>query len=169
MFRKPEGSWTCQTCMIQNKPDTSACVACETPKPAKPTSTSATSQIPNSKLSKDKTSISEMFRKPVGGWECPTCLIQNNPGTVKCPACQTAKPGKPPPVPNTSVPLVSQTTSGPSLAEVFKKPADSWTCPTCEIQNKSSSGNCVACSTPSPSTSSSSVQINKKVRRKHAS
>lgn len=36
-FAPPSGSWTCDTCMIDNKSDISSCVACQTPKPgAKP-------------------------------------------------------------------------------------------------------------------------------------
>ncbi|XP_039286808.1 nuclear pore complex protein Nup153 isoform X2 [Nilaparvata lugens] len=42
MFKKPQGSWECGSCMIQNKPDCSKCVACETPKPG----TSASAEKP---------------------------------------------------------------------------------------------------------------------------
>ena len=32
-FAPPAGSWTCDTCMVDNKSEDSACVACQTPKP----------------------------------------------------------------------------------------------------------------------------------------
>lgn len=32
-FAPPAGSWTCDTCMLSNKSDDSACAACQTPKP----------------------------------------------------------------------------------------------------------------------------------------
>ncbi|XP_030067244.1 nuclear pore complex protein Nup153 isoform X3 [Microcaecilia unicolor] len=32
-FKKPEGSWDCSTCLVQNKSDASKCVACAGPKP----------------------------------------------------------------------------------------------------------------------------------------
>lgn len=32
-FAPPAGSWTCETCMLSNKSDDSACAACQTPKP----------------------------------------------------------------------------------------------------------------------------------------
>ncbi|KAK9403516.1 putative nuclear pore complex protein [Crotalus adamanteus] len=32
-FKKPEGSWDCETCLVQNKADATKCVACESSKP----------------------------------------------------------------------------------------------------------------------------------------
>lgn len=32
-FKKPEGSWDCDTCFVQNKAADVKCVACQTPKP----------------------------------------------------------------------------------------------------------------------------------------
>lgn len=45
-FKKPAGAWTCEDCMLQNKPDLSECIACCAAKPgskkiAKPTSDSS--------------------------------------------------------------------------------------------------------------------------------
>ena len=34
-FKKPVGSWTCDTCLIQNKPDDIKCVACQSRKPGR--------------------------------------------------------------------------------------------------------------------------------------
>lgn len=32
-FKKPEGSWDCEICLVQNKADATKCVACESAKP----------------------------------------------------------------------------------------------------------------------------------------
>lgn len=32
-FKKPEGSWDCEVCLVQNKADSTKCVACESAKP----------------------------------------------------------------------------------------------------------------------------------------
>lgn len=45
-FKKPEGSWSCDLCYLQNKPDDGKCVACETPRPgASPEKVAATKNI----------------------------------------------------------------------------------------------------------------------------
>ena len=49
LFKKPAGSWECDTCMIQNKPELEKCAACETPKPKPKTSAPPTS-VPTSKV-----------------------------------------------------------------------------------------------------------------------
>ena len=35
--------------------------------------------------------LSSLFKKPVGSWECPTCMIQNEAPVTKCVACNTSK------------------------------------------------------------------------------
>lgn len=32
-FKKPEGAWDCDVCLVQNKAADVQCVACQTPKP----------------------------------------------------------------------------------------------------------------------------------------
>ncbi|KAJ8668176.1 hypothetical protein QAD02_009839 [Eretmocerus hayati] len=86
MFKKPEGSWTCDTCMITNKSELSKCAACETPKPgSKPASTVSSSS--------SSTGFGDMFKKPTGSWTCDTCMITNKSELSKCAACETPKPG----------------------------------------------------------------------------
>ncbi|KAK7485488.1 hypothetical protein BaRGS_00023298 [Batillaria attramentaria] len=41
-------------------------------------------------------SLSEMFKPAEGSWECPGCLCRNNASVLRCPACQTVKPGAKP-------------------------------------------------------------------------
>lgn len=33
VFKKPEGSWDCEVCLVQNRAADVECVACQTPKP----------------------------------------------------------------------------------------------------------------------------------------
>ncbi|XP_033117428.1 nuclear pore complex protein Nup153-like, partial [Anneissia japonica] len=51
-------------------------------------------------------SLAEKFKPKPGSWNCDTCLVSNPPGTVKCLACATPKPGV--------VPTTQATTSTPS-------------------------------------------------------
>lgn len=32
-FKKPEGSWDCEVCLVQNKAEATKCIACESAKP----------------------------------------------------------------------------------------------------------------------------------------
>lgn len=142
-FVKPAGTWECDTCMIQNKPEAIKCIACETPKPApapKPPKLSSSVSKPDELMAK--------FLKPAGAWECDTCMVQNKAESLKCCACETLKPGQSTVPPSAAATAVSQKVD-PLMAK-FLKPAGSWECSVCMIQNKSSDRKCVACQTPNP-------------------
>ncbi|CAI5690709.1 unnamed protein product [Oreochromis niloticus] len=86
-FKKPEGAWECDTCMVQNKAEDTKCVACTSAKPgasAGPSSSSSSAPV---------LGLAEKFKKPEGAWECDVCLVQNKASDVQCVACQAAKPG----------------------------------------------------------------------------
>ncbi|XP_046583033.1 LOW QUALITY PROTEIN: nuclear pore complex protein Nup153-like [Haliotis rubra] len=139
MFKPSAGSWDCGTCMIQNKPEDTKCVACSTPKPgAAATGTGS--------LSSGQPSLASMFKSSAGSWDCGTCMIQNKPEDTKCVACKTPKPG----ASTTGKETGSLSSGQPSLASMFKSSAGSWDCDTCMIQNKPEDTKCVACSTPKP-------------------
>ena len=59
------------------------------------------------------------------------------------------------------VPRVSslqvESSTQPSLAELFKKSADEWECKSCWVRNKSSATECVACSTKNPSATTRAI------------
>lgn len=38
-------------------------------------------------------SLSALFKRPAGSWECDTCLVQNTATAVRCLACDSSKPG----------------------------------------------------------------------------
>ncbi|XP_070702318.1 nuclear pore complex protein Nup153 isoform X2 [Pempheris klunzingeri] len=85
-FKKPEGAWECDTCMVENKAEDTKCVACMSPKPGASAGASSASTAP-------VFGLGEAFKKPEGAWDCDVCLVQNKAADVQCVACQTAKPG----------------------------------------------------------------------------
>lgn len=90
MFKKPEGAWTCDTCMIQNKADVSKCLACETPKPG---SKPAPAAAPSSFTMPVTSGFGDKFKKPQGSWTCDSCMLSNKSEDTKCVACESPKPG----------------------------------------------------------------------------
>ncbi|XP_047239452.1 nuclear pore complex protein Nup153 isoform X2 [Girardinichthys multiradiatus] len=86
-FKKPEGAWECETCLIQNKAEDTKCVACMAAKPG----TSAA--VSSAASSAPVFGLLDKFKQPEGAWECDVCLVQNKAADVKCVACQSTKPG----------------------------------------------------------------------------
>ena len=101
--------------------------------------------------------LSSVFKTTSAGtWNCPTCMVQNKDAQLKCPCCETAKPG------NKSTPVTEPqpSTSGlsssskldsskPSLSAMFKQTAG-WSCPTCMVHNKDTQDKCPCCQEPKP-------------------
>ncbi|XP_058806055.1 nuclear pore complex protein Nup153 [Phymastichus coffea] len=141
-FKKPEGSWTCETCMVQNKSDITKCIACETPKPGDKVAAAAV---------KATSGFGDMFKKPEGSWTCDSCMIQNKSDVTKCAACETPKPD------------VSTSKAKPSFGNMFKKPEGSWTCDSCMVSNKSDATNCIACESAKPGTEKPTSNLQFKV------
>ncbi|XP_066547534.1 nuclear pore complex protein Nup153 [Amia ocellicauda] len=163
-FKPVAGSWECDTCLVQNKPEAVKCVACETPKPGTGVKSALTSPVFSLTLaslgSTSSTSVTGStpsllsvgfggkFKKPEGAWECDVCLLENKADDSKCVACQSAKPGA------TAVTSVDTTGPAPSgmlgFGDQFKKPEGSWECDVCCVQNKAEATQCVACLTDKP-------------------
>ncbi|KAL0961863.1 hypothetical protein UPYG_G00332620 [Umbra pygmaea] len=151
MFSKPAGTWDCDTCLVQNKPEAVKCVACETAKPG--TGVKATLTMPA--FSEAKTlptaapliGFGDKFKKPEGAWDCDVCMVQNKAQDIKCVSCMSAKPGAAPPQ---SLPHSTSTTSLLGFGDRFKKPVGAWDCDTCCVQNKAADQECVSCQTPKP-------------------
>ncbi|XP_053252835.1 nuclear pore complex protein Nup153 isoform X7 [Podarcis raffonei] len=160
-FKAAAGTWDCDTCLVQNKPEATKCVACETPKPGTgvkpafvfPAVTDNVTTVTSSSGSTDLTvsfGFGDKFKKPKDAWECSVCLVSNKAEDSKCVACQSDKPGS-------SVPVVSSSASSlPALSggflglDKFKKPEGSWDCETCLVQNKADATKCVACESSKP-------------------
>ncbi|XP_045914591.1 nuclear pore complex protein Nup153 isoform X4 [Micropterus dolomieu] len=86
-FKKPEGAWECDTCLVENKAEVSKCVACMSAKPG------ASAGASSSASSTPVFGLGDAFKKPEGAWDCDVCLVQNKAADVQCVACQAAKPG----------------------------------------------------------------------------
>lgn len=147
MKKQTGGTWECSVCMIRNKNDANKCVACETMKPAPKSAAVTTKPVPPA-VSTTSTGFGEMFKKPTGSWECDACMLRNEPGSTKCVACETPKPGAK--ISNDPKPLSVPLATGSGFGDLFKKPAGSWTCKECMVTNDSNKVKCVACETVKP-------------------
>lgn len=103
-FKAAPGTWDCDTCLVQNKPEATKCIACETPKPgmgvmptlALPVTTESSVTVTSSSSSTDTTvtlGFGDKFKKPKGSWDCATCFVSNKAEDSKCVSCQSEKPG----------------------------------------------------------------------------
>uniref|UniRef100_A0A9J8AL91 Nuclear pore complex protein Nup153 n=1 Tax=Cyprinus carpio carpio TaxID=630221 RepID=A0A9J8AL91_CYPCA len=164
-FRPPAGSWSCGTCLLQNKSSDKKCVACLAPQPNTDSSSKS-----DSKSTEAPASISSLFAPPAGSWDCDTCLVRNKPDVVKCVACDTAKPGTgvksrmtlptlseasstlsaPSSSTTTTTTTASSATGLLGFGDKFKKPEGSWDCDVCMVQNKAQDVKCVACQSSKP-------------------
>lgn len=167
-FKPAAGTWDCDTCLVQNKPEAIKCVACETPKPgtgvkrvltlptapesavtAAAAAASATCTVTTAALG-----FAEQFKRPVGSWECPVCCVFNNGEDSKCVSCVSEKPGSSVPASSSST-VPTSLSSGSCLGlDKFKKPEGSWDCEVCLVQNKADATKCVACESAKPGTKS---------------
>lgn len=149
-FAAKQGSWSCDTSMIDNDASKTKCVACETPKAgAKPPGLSSKHVII---IDND---LKKKFALPADSWECDACMVQNKSTDNTCSACQMPKPGttKIETVTATAMPsfgISSNIKPDSSLAAKFAPQAGTWTCDTCMVDNKSEDSSCAACQTPKP-------------------
>ncbi|XP_062425932.1 nuclear pore complex protein Nup153 isoform X3 [Rhea pennata] len=162
-FKTAPGTWDCDTCLIQNKPEATKCVACETPKPGTgvmpaltlPAVPDTSATVTSSSSSTDTTvtlGFGDKFKKPKGSWDCTVCCVTNKAEDSKCIACQSEKPGSSVPVTSSSVSAFSASSGGLLDLDKFKKPEGSWDCEVCLVQNKAEATKCVACKNAKPGT-----------------
>ncbi|NWR73184.1 NU153 protein, partial [Centropus unirufus] len=162
-FKAAPNTWDCDTCLVQNKPEATKCIACETPKPGTgvmpaltlPVVTDSLVTVTSSSSSTDTTAtlgFGDQFKKPKGSWDCTVCLVSNKAEDSKCVACQSEKPGVSVPVTSNSIPASSAPSGGFLDLDKFKKPEGSWECEVCMVQNKAEATKCVACESAKPGT-----------------
>ncbi|KAA0708957.1 Nuclear pore complex protein [Triplophysa tibetana] len=162
-FAPSTGSWSCDTCLIINKPEVVKCVCCDAAKPGtqvnssliSPSLTKASSAASSTTTTSTGTGLprfGDTFKKPEGSWDCDLCLVHNNTQDVKCVACETPKPGlvsSGQSLADRPLQTTSLTESRPSASiSSSKPPAGSWTCDTCLVRNMSSDIRCVSCLSP---------------------
>ncbi|XP_066862828.1 nuclear pore complex protein Nup153 isoform X2 [Kogia breviceps] len=165
-FKPAVGTWDCDTCLVQNKPEAIKCVACETPKPGTgvkrvltlPVASESAVTVAASSSSCTVTTgalgFTDKFKRPVGSWECPVCCVSNNAEDNKCVSCMSQKPGSSVPASSSSTVSVSLLSGGCLGLDKFKKPEGSWDCEVCLVENKADSTKCVACESAKPGTKS---------------
>ncbi|XP_051465348.1 nuclear pore complex protein Nup153 isoform X2 [Apus apus] len=162
-FKTAPNTWDCDTCLVQNKPEATKCIACETPKPGTgvmpaltlPVVTDNSVTVTSSSSSTDTTAplgFGDKFKKPKGSWDCAVCLVSNKAEDSKCIACQSEKPGSSVPVTSNSISAFSTSSGGFLDLDKFKKPEGSWDCEVCLVQNKAEATKCVACENAKPGT-----------------
>ena len=77
-------------------------------------------------------------------WECPVCLLPNDPSDQACKACEAPKPGA--------------AAAAPKKPNAFAAllPKNVWTCKACLLDNKAEDDKCASCEAPRPASSTSS-------------
>ncbi|XP_068053791.1 nuclear pore complex protein Nup153 isoform X3 [Anomalospiza imberbis] len=162
-FKPAPNTWDCDTCLVQNKPEATKCIACETPKPGTgvmpaltmPVVTDNSVTVTSTSSSTGTTvtlGFGEKFKQPKGSWNCSVCLLQNKAEDSKCVACQSEKPGSSVPVTSSSVSAFSASSGGVLDLDKFKMPEGSWECEVCLVQNKAEATKCIACKNEKPGT-----------------
>ncbi|XP_064561303.1 nuclear pore complex protein Nup153 isoform X2 [Zonotrichia leucophrys gambelii] len=159
-FKPAPNTWDCDTCLVQNKPEATKCIACDTPKPGTgvmpaltmPVVTDNSVTVTSTSSSTGTTvtlGFGDKFKQPKGSWNCSVCLLQNKAEDSKCVACQSEKPGSSVPVTSSSV---SASSGGFLDLDKFKMPEGSWQCEACLVQNKAEAAKCIACDSAKPGT-----------------
>ena len=105
-LQPPSGSWSCDTCLLQNSSEAAQCVACQAPRPG------FSKQTPQPPFSFVPGSLKIAFEPAEGSWECDTCLVRNTLESNICAACQTPKPGTQAATTNSGFNFSSSTSSG---------------------------------------------------------
>ncbi|XP_054289521.1 nuclear pore complex protein Nup153-like isoform X1 [Macrosteles quadrilineatus] len=154
--------WVCSNCKNNNSSSLEICTSCKTNKSSKTLSSSK-----NNIKSSTPSGFDNWLKKPLGSWECSTCLILNKGEASKCVACESSKPV----AKEKSVEKVAtgtdklstvQANSEPKVVSsgfgnLFKKPSGVWTCDVCMINNDADKVKCAACETPKPGASAPKV------------
>ncbi|XP_027509863.1 nuclear pore complex protein Nup153 isoform X3 [Corapipo altera] len=162
-FKPAPNTWDCDTCLVQNKPEATKCIACETPKPGTgvmpaltmPMVTDNSVTVTSSSSSTGTTvtlGFGDKFKQPKGSWNCSVCLVSNKAEDTKCVACQSDKAGSSVPVTSGSVSAFSASSGGFLDLDKFKRPEGSWECEVCLVQNKAEATKCIACENAKPDT-----------------
>lgn len=143
------GGWSCPTCMLNNKEGAEKCVSCEELAPKKAAASPPASVPSPSAPAKFNWDAAGLAPKATsGGWECPTCMVSNQDGAVKCVSCEEPAPQKKAPTaPSTSA---SATFNWGAAGLAPKQATSGWECPTCMVSNKADVTQCVSCEEPVP-------------------
>ncbi|XP_067642177.1 nuclear pore complex protein Nup153 isoform X2 [Eurosta solidaginis] len=159
-FKKSAANkWECETCLIHNECTSQKCVACETPRKtvASINQTAPQLSLP-AFLNAGSSTFGGQFKRPSDQWECEVCMIRNKDLDVKCVACETPRKGAAVSTQFSGKP--SNSWKANTFGDTFKPKPNTWECPTCLINNKSDSNECIACQTKNPIGSSRAMNSN---------
>jgi len=95
--------------------------------------------------------LSEIFKPPIGSWECNSCYTRNNATDIKCVACETPSSLKTNNDKTSSIAVTTKSVDSITkqpLSELFKPATGSWPCPECYVVNSGANVYCVACDKP---------------------
>ncbi|TNN61443.1 Nuclear pore complex protein Nup153 [Liparis tanakae] len=116
------------------------------------------SSITTNTISPSTTKLADVFKAPPG-WDCDVCLVQNKPSDTKCVCCTAPQPSSSKPMdskPSTATSAGREssgtnatTTSTAGFGIMFSKPAGTWDCDTCLVEDTT----CVDCTSPKPGAS----------------
>ncbi|KAI9432643.1 hypothetical protein BJY52DRAFT_1199027 [Lactarius psammicola] len=91
---KPQGTWSCNVCMVDNDAAKVKCVSCEEPKPNDlATKSSAVTEPPKPVASPSggfnwAAAGMKVPTKAAGTWTCKVCMVNNDPTKTKCISCE---------------------------------------------------------------------------------
>ena len=151
---RPNGSWSCDVCMITNDAGKEQCAACESPRPAAAASASNSQPVApvTSGFNWGAAGI-KLPTRSTGSWSCDVCMITNDAAKDQCAACESPRPAATAPTTSASGPQpVAPATGGFNWgASGFKAPSNptgSWSCGLCMVSNDATKDKCVCCETP---------------------
>ncbi|KAK2112993.1 hypothetical protein P7K49_007259 [Saguinus oedipus] len=176
-FKPVIGTWDCDTCLVQNKPEVVKCVACETPKPGtgvkrvltltvvSESAETVTASSSSCTVTTGTLGFGDKFKRPIGSWECSVCCVSNKAEDNKCVSCMSEKPERKKKNYMTLIASEEDEFQRNKIRglEKFKKPEGSWECDVCLVQNKADSTKCVACESAKPGTKSEFKVRNKRL------
>ncbi|KAG2122099.1 hypothetical protein DEU56DRAFT_77962 [Suillus clintonianus] len=134
------GVWSCDICMLEN-PDSAKdkCTICDAPRSGgapKP------ADVPPQKIFDWSKTAIKVPSKPVGTWQCDTCMLSNpDSAKLKCTVCDAARPGA------ASAPVPAVFDWSAAGLKVPGSSADTWTCSLCMLNVPTSATKCTVCDT----------------------
>lgn len=134
-FKPQQGTWECDVCCIPNEPTSTACVACQTPKPG-----SIATQLTESSLNQSKFQFGAPLKPPqTTGFKFNFVKSLGTESKVESSS--------------------STADSASSLADKFKPAEGCWECDACLVQNKPETTTCIACQCRRPHSDSSQTTM----------
>ena len=95
-FANKPGTWDCDACYTNNPAESSACLACTTPRPGAKAVPSSGVKGATAGAPKTGSTLAAKFANKPGTWDCDACYTNNPAESSACLACTAPKPGTDP-------------------------------------------------------------------------